>query len=238
MARLCSDARREVRCDALAYLQRSLLSPILHCLSGSHWADCFSSVLFPLLTTFLETIAYDEAFKAAMASRLAGAISGHASDNLAYSGPAAEHRSPSPPNHLPKQSGNSTVHSAVSWWGSASGSSIPTTASATFALTGLYANPSGRLNFLPGSSIPSSDSLQYPSRTANPAATAAAAAAAAACSVVDVSDPRMRAIPLLTKVFLQHLNPLHQLIEFPQLWTRVLAYMECFMLVSSSDSLV
>ncbi|VDP86335.1 unnamed protein product [Echinostoma caproni] len=55
---------------------------------------------------------------------------------------------------------------------------------------------------------------------------------------VEYADPRMRAIPLLTKVFLQHLRPLHESENFHVLWTRMLAYMEQYMQASSSDSLV
>ncbi|TPP60400.1 Golgi-specific brefeldin A-resistance guanine nucleotide exchange factor 1 [Fasciola gigantica] len=54
---------------------------------------------------------------------------------------------------------------------------------------------------------------------------------------VEYADPRMRAIPLLTKVFLQHLRPLHKSENFHTLWTRMLVYMEQYMQASSSDSL-
>ncbi|CAL8090226.1 unnamed protein product [Calicophoron daubneyi] len=141
IARLCCDCRREVRTDALACLQRSLLSPILQPLSGTQWEECFEQVLFPMLSGFLESIALEEA---AVSNAQAGASSEGARDSAA--------------------------------------------------------------------------NLRYHS--------------------VEFADPRMRAIPLLTKVFLQHLRPLHQSAGFHSLWTRMLAYMEHYMQASSSDSLM
>uniref|UniRef100_A0A095A2M3 Golgi-specific brefeldin A-resistance guanine nucleotide exchange factor 1 n=1 Tax=Schistosoma haematobium TaxID=6185 RepID=A0A095A2M3_SCHHA len=41
-ARLCSDLRRDVRTDALTYLQKALLSPTLHLLNGKQWENCFN----------------------------------------------------------------------------------------------------------------------------------------------------------------------------------------------------
>lgn len=132
-ARLCCDCRREVRTDALAYLQRALLSPVLQSLSGSQWEDCFDRILFPLLSAFLESIALEETLASA--------------------------RTPASPQF------GAHFHAA------------------------------------------------------------------------EYVDPRMRAIPLLTKVFLQHLRPLYQSPNFHSLWTRMLAYMKHYMQASTSDSL-
>lgn len=57
-------------------------------------------------------------------------------------------------------------------------------------------------------------------------------------ALAEYMDPRMRAIPLLTKVFLQHLSPLYALETFPQLWRRMLTYMEKYIKANISDSLV
>ncbi|KAF5397924.1 hypothetical protein PHET_09060, partial [Paragonimus heterotremus] len=133
-ARLCCDCRREVRTDALAYLQRALLSPILQSLSGLQWEECFGMVLFPLLSGFLESIALEEVM----------------------CGNNQRGSSPTPSSHF---------HAA------------------------------------------------------------------------EFVDPRMRAIPLLTKVFLQHLRPLHRSKNFHSIWIRMLTYMEHYMQASSSDSL-
>uniref|UniRef100_UPI00358F0A71 Golgi-specific brefeldin A-resistance guanine nucleotide exchange factor 1 isoform X3 n=1 Tax=Myxine glutinosa TaxID=7769 RepID=UPI00358F0A71 len=56
MARLCCDARRQVRMQALTYLQRALLVHDLQTLSALEWEACFNKVLFPLLTKLLENI--------------------------------------------------------------------------------------------------------------------------------------------------------------------------------------
>ncbi|KAA3674909.1 golgi-specific brefeldin A-resistance guanine nucleotide exchange factor 1 [Paragonimus westermani] len=133
-ARLCCDCRREVRTDALAYLQRALLSPTLQPLSGLQWEECFGMVLFPLLSGFLESIALEEV------------MCGN------------------------NQSGSSPISSS---------------------------------HF----------------------------------HTVEFVDPRMRAVPLLTKVFLQHLRPLHRSKNFHSIWIRILTYMEHYMQASSSDSL-
>uniref|UniRef100_S4RTD5 Golgi brefeldin A resistant guanine nucleotide exchange factor 1 n=1 Tax=Petromyzon marinus TaxID=7757 RepID=S4RTD5_PETMA len=55
-ARLCCDARRQVRTQALTYLQRALLMHDLQTLSALEWEACFNKVLFPLLTKLLENI--------------------------------------------------------------------------------------------------------------------------------------------------------------------------------------
>ncbi|KER31396.1 hypothetical protein T265_12974 [Opisthorchis viverrini] len=141
IGRLCCDCRKDVRTDALAYLQRAILSPILQSLSGKQWEDCFDKVIFPLLSGFLESIALDEAVAAQADS----------------------------------------------------------------------SNTTGR------NSARSSSSVHF--------------------NTVEFVDPRMRAIPLLTKVFLQHLRPLHDLANFHSLWSRILSYMEQYMQASSSDSL-
>ncbi|CAH8617968.1 unnamed protein product [Schistosoma rodhaini] len=139
-ARLCSDIRRDVRTDALTYLQKALLSPTLHLLNGKQWENCFNEVLFPLLSGFLESITLEEVLTT---------NSRNSHDIINYNNGYAHH---------------------------------------------LHA--------------------------------------------VEFADPRMRAIPLLTKVYLQHLRPLYELDTFNTLWIRMLAYMEQYMLASSnSDSL-
>ncbi|XP_056018280.1 Golgi-specific brefeldin A-resistance guanine nucleotide exchange factor 1-like isoform X3 [Ostrea edulis] len=56
IARLCCDTRRQVRSQALTYLQRALLVHDLQTLSATEWEACFNKVLFPLLTKLLENI--------------------------------------------------------------------------------------------------------------------------------------------------------------------------------------
>ncbi|XP_060605825.1 Golgi-specific brefeldin A-resistance guanine nucleotide exchange factor 1-like isoform X2 [Ruditapes philippinarum] len=56
IARLCCDARRQVRGQALTYLQRALLVHDLQTLSAVEWEACFNKILFPLLTKLLESI--------------------------------------------------------------------------------------------------------------------------------------------------------------------------------------
>jgi len=56
IARLCCDSRRQVRSQALTYLQRALLVHDLQTLSAVEWESCFNKVLFPLLTKLLENI--------------------------------------------------------------------------------------------------------------------------------------------------------------------------------------
>ncbi|XP_013395195.1 Golgi-specific brefeldin A-resistance guanine nucleotide exchange factor 1 isoform X4 [Lingula anatina] len=56
IARLCCDARRAVRSQALTYLQRALLVHDLQTLSPTEWESCFNKVLFPLLAKLLENI--------------------------------------------------------------------------------------------------------------------------------------------------------------------------------------
>ncbi|XP_030628428.1 Golgi-specific brefeldin A-resistance guanine nucleotide exchange factor 1 isoform X1 [Chanos chanos] len=56
MACLCCDARRQVRMQALTYLQRALLVHDLQTLEAVEWESCFNKVLFPLLTKLLENI--------------------------------------------------------------------------------------------------------------------------------------------------------------------------------------
>lgn len=56
MAWLCCDARRQVRMQALTYLQRALLVHDLQTLDAMEWESCFNKVLFPLLTKLLENI--------------------------------------------------------------------------------------------------------------------------------------------------------------------------------------
>ena len=48
IARLCCDARRQVRGQALTYLQRALLVHDLQTLSAVEWEACFNKV--PYLT--------------------------------------------------------------------------------------------------------------------------------------------------------------------------------------------
>ncbi|XP_051945583.1 Golgi-specific brefeldin A-resistance guanine nucleotide exchange factor 1-like isoform X5 [Xyrauchen texanus] len=56
MAWLCCDARRQVRMQALTYLQRALLIHDLQILDAVEWESCFNKVLFPLLTKLLDNI--------------------------------------------------------------------------------------------------------------------------------------------------------------------------------------
>ncbi|XP_015862191.1 Golgi-specific brefeldin A-resistance guanine nucleotide exchange factor 1 isoform X2 [Peromyscus maniculatus bairdii] len=56
IACLCCDARRQVRMQALTYLQRALLVHDLQKLDALEWESCFNKVLFPLLTKLLENI--------------------------------------------------------------------------------------------------------------------------------------------------------------------------------------
>nr|XP_057912253.1 Golgi-specific brefeldin A-resistance guanine nucleotide exchange factor 1 isoform X2 [Doryrhamphus excisus] len=56
IAWLCCDARRQVRMQALTYLQRALLVHDLQTLHASEWESCFNKVLFPLLTKLLDNI--------------------------------------------------------------------------------------------------------------------------------------------------------------------------------------
>ncbi|CAH1795725.1 unnamed protein product, partial [Owenia fusiformis] len=56
IARLCCDTRRQVRSQALTYLQRALLVHDLQTLSAVEWEACFNKVLFPLLHKLLGTI--------------------------------------------------------------------------------------------------------------------------------------------------------------------------------------
>ena len=55
-ARLCCDVRRQVRKQALTVLTRALLAVDLQQrMSSIDWEACFNKVLFPLLTSLLET---------------------------------------------------------------------------------------------------------------------------------------------------------------------------------------
>ncbi|XP_037320806.2 Golgi-specific brefeldin A-resistance guanine nucleotide exchange factor 1 isoform X1 [Pungitius pungitius] len=56
IAWLCCDARRQVRMQALTYLQRALLVHDLQTLDATEWESCFNKVLFPLLTKLLDNI--------------------------------------------------------------------------------------------------------------------------------------------------------------------------------------
>ncbi|XP_072050985.1 Golgi-specific brefeldin A-resistance guanine nucleotide exchange factor 1-like isoform X2 [Amphiura filiformis] len=56
IARLCCDIRRQVRMQALTYLQRALLVHDLQTLSAIEWESCFNKVLFPLLSKLLENV--------------------------------------------------------------------------------------------------------------------------------------------------------------------------------------
>ncbi|XP_029464878.1 Golgi-specific brefeldin A-resistance guanine nucleotide exchange factor 1 isoform X2 [Rhinatrema bivittatum] len=56
IAWLCCDARRQVRMQALTYLQRALLVHDLQTLDALEWESCFNKVMFPLLTKLLENI--------------------------------------------------------------------------------------------------------------------------------------------------------------------------------------
>ncbi|CAH1405648.1 unnamed protein product [Nezara viridula] len=53
ISRLCSHPNRAVRMSAITYLQRALLMQDLQSLSGEEWEECFTQVLFPLLSTLL-----------------------------------------------------------------------------------------------------------------------------------------------------------------------------------------
>ncbi|XP_074647787.1 Golgi-specific brefeldin A-resistance guanine nucleotide exchange factor 1-like isoform X2 [Tubulanus polymorphus] len=53
IARLCCDTRRQVRSQALTYLQRALLVHDLQTLSAIEWESCFNKVMFPLLAKLL-----------------------------------------------------------------------------------------------------------------------------------------------------------------------------------------
>ncbi|KAL3311845.1 hypothetical protein Ciccas_009569 [Cichlidogyrus casuarinus] len=120
-ARLAMDTRKEVRAEALSFLQRQLHSQILQPLAGHHWIFCFEQILFPLLASYLESIAQEE----------------------------------------------------------------------------------------------TEDSRD----------------------TAELTDPRMRAIPFITKVFLQHLTALHQTPHFLSTWSHLLTFMEHFITASSCDSL-
>ncbi|XP_052766160.1 Golgi-specific brefeldin A-resistance guanine nucleotide exchange factor 1-like isoform X2 [Mya arenaria] len=56
IARLCCDSRRQVRGQALTYLQRALLVHDLQTLCAVEWEACFNKILFPLLTKLMENI--------------------------------------------------------------------------------------------------------------------------------------------------------------------------------------
>ncbi|XP_069466354.1 Golgi-specific brefeldin A-resistance guanine nucleotide exchange factor 1 [Ambystoma mexicanum] len=56
IAWLCCDVRRQVRMQALTYLQRALLVHDLQTLDALEWESCFNKVMFPLLTKLLENI--------------------------------------------------------------------------------------------------------------------------------------------------------------------------------------
>uniref|UniRef100_A0A8C5CGU9 Golgi brefeldin A resistant guanine nucleotide exchange factor 1 n=1 Tax=Gadus morhua TaxID=8049 RepID=A0A8C5CGU9_GADMO len=56
IAWLCCDTRRQVRMQALTYLQRALLVHDLQTLDATEWESCFNKVLFPLLTKLLDNI--------------------------------------------------------------------------------------------------------------------------------------------------------------------------------------
>ncbi|XP_060943117.1 Golgi-specific brefeldin A-resistance guanine nucleotide exchange factor 1 isoform X3 [Limanda limanda] len=56
IAWLCCDARRQVRMQALTYLQRALLVHDLQTLDATEWESGFNKVLFPLLTKLLDNI--------------------------------------------------------------------------------------------------------------------------------------------------------------------------------------
>ena len=48
IARLCCDSRRQVRSQALTYLQRALLVHDLQTLSAVEWESCFNKVWFAM----------------------------------------------------------------------------------------------------------------------------------------------------------------------------------------------
>ncbi|XP_050664644.1 Golgi-specific brefeldin A-resistance guanine nucleotide exchange factor 1 isoform X2 [Leptidea sinapis] len=50
IAEFCTDRRKQVSNNAIAYLQRALLAPALSQLGGAGWEACFSHVLLPLMT--------------------------------------------------------------------------------------------------------------------------------------------------------------------------------------------
>ncbi|KAJ3610286.1 hypothetical protein NHX12_022379 [Muraenolepis orangiensis] len=58
----CCDARRQVRMQALTYLQRALLVHDLQTLDAAEWESCFNKVLFPLLTKLLDNISPADVF--------------------------------------------------------------------------------------------------------------------------------------------------------------------------------
>ncbi|KAL5106913.1 hypothetical protein TcWFU_006121 [Taenia crassiceps] len=186
IARLCVDARRDVRADALAFLQRALLSPILHLLTGPQWLDCFLQVLFPLLTNFLESVTFSDSSTFANTSPGSAPVA----STFTATGAIAANRS----SRESESQGNlSTVGFFSNIFGGGSSNS-----------GGVETNPT--VPTLPG-------------------------------ALAEYMDPRMRAIPLLTKVFLQHLSPLYALETFPQLWRLMLIYMEKYIKANISDSL-
>nr|CDS20716.1 golgi specific brefeldin a resistance guanine [Echinococcus granulosus] len=184
IARLCVDARRDVRADALAFLQRALLSPILHLLTGPQWLDCFLQVLFPLLTNFLESVTFND-------STLTNTSLG----------------------------GTSAAFTTATGVGVANRVGRDSGSQGNLSTVGFFSNIFG------GGSGNSGGVESAPTVPMVPGALA------------EYTDPRMRAIPLLTKVFLQHLNPLYALEAFPQLWERMLTYMERYIKANISDSL-
>ena len=60
IARLCCDARRQVRTAAITYLQSTLLAHDLAQLSAVEWSQCLEQVLFPLLAQLLGPIASND----------------------------------------------------------------------------------------------------------------------------------------------------------------------------------
>ncbi|KOC68764.1 Golgi-specific brefeldin A-resistance guanine nucleotide exchange factor 1 [Habropoda laboriosa] len=60
IARLCCDARRQVRTAAITYLQSTLLAHDLAELSAVEWSQCLEQVLFPLLAQLLGPIASND----------------------------------------------------------------------------------------------------------------------------------------------------------------------------------
>ncbi|OAD60695.1 Golgi-specific brefeldin A-resistance guanine nucleotide exchange factor 1 [Eufriesea mexicana] len=60
IARLCCDARRQVRTTAITYLQSTLLAHDLAQLSAVEWSQCLEQVLFPLLAQLLGPIASND----------------------------------------------------------------------------------------------------------------------------------------------------------------------------------
>jgi brefeldin A-resistance guanine nucleotide exchange factor 1 len=53
IARLCCDARRNVRSQALTYLQRALLVHDLQTLSATEWENCFNKVRYYIISGYL-----------------------------------------------------------------------------------------------------------------------------------------------------------------------------------------